>query len=223
MLFGHNTNVTVDGVVIHVQTEDRGTNSAVLDTTVYYRGRVLHRRTSKYSDLLPLDPERERALKVRLDGQHAAVVDELRSGKLAVQVPLPPLPAPLAPPLAPPAAITSPAAPVANQPHEKALIVDLLNPRTWLTGKQATLYLIVRSKAANAPVAGAHVSARVDGATEKSETSATTNADGNAQLQFEMPRLTGEEAALVIEAASGDARGQLRFQLKAKPKVPAAG
>ena len=84
MLFGHNTNVTVGGVIVHVQTEDRGANRAVLDTTVHYRGRVLHRRTSRYDDLLPLDPDREHALKLRLDDQHGTVVDELRTGKLAI-------------------------------------------------------------------------------------------------------------------------------------------
>jgi hypothetical protein len=215
MLFGHNTNVTVGGVIVHVQTEDRGANRAVLDTTVHYRGRVLHRRTSKYDDLLPLDPDREQALKVRLDDQHATVVNELRSGKLAVQLELPPPPATVAAPAAP--------APSIAPPQEKALIVELLNPRTWLTGKQATLYLVIRDKGAGAVVGDARVSARIDGAAEKTEVSTTTGADGHAQLQFEMPRLGSEDAALVIEAASGEARGQLRFQLKAKPKVPAGG
>jgi hypothetical protein len=209
MLFGHNTNVTVAGIVIHVQTEDRGTNSAVLDTTVYYRGRVLHRRTSKYTDLLPLDADRERTLKTRLDAQHATVVEELRSGKIAVEV---------APPQA--AAAVPPAASLPPAPSEKSLSVDLLNPRTWLTGRQATLYLVVRDKPAGAVVADARVTARIDGGAEKTEVSTATGADGHAQLLFEMPRLAAEEAALVIEAATSEARGQLRFQLKAKPKVP---
>jgi hypothetical protein len=120
------------------------------------------------------------------------------------------------------AAPTAPA-PSAAPPQEKVLIVELLNPRTWLTGKQATLYLVIRDKSAGAVVGDARVSARIDGAAEKTEVSTTTGADGHAQLQFEMPRLGSEDAALVLEAASGEARGQLRFQLKAKPKVPAAG
>src|ERR1700693_3379053 len=84
MLFGHNTNVTVDGTVFHVQTEDRGITSAVLDTTVHCRGRVLHRRTTKYTDLLPLDADREQALKIRLDDQHYTVVEELNTGVLKI-------------------------------------------------------------------------------------------------------------------------------------------
>jgi hypothetical protein len=221
MLFGHNTNVTVGEVVIHVQTEDRGTHSAVLDTTVYHRGRVLHRRTSKYSDLLPLNAENEKTLKVRLDEQHATVVEELRSGKL--QVPLAPqtfpqaaAPAPPAPPAPRSAALPAPPG------QEKSLAVDLLNPRTWLSGKRATLYVVVRSKD-GAAVDAARVAARIEGGAERTEVTAATGADGHAQLQFDMPRLMAEDAALIIEAVSGDARGQLRFQLRAKPKVPAGG
>jgi hypothetical protein len=42
-------------------------------------------------------------------------------------------------------------------------------------------------------------------------------------VEFDMPRLAQEDASLVIEAVFGEARGQLRFQLRAKPKAPAAG
>jgi hypothetical protein len=66
MLFGHNTNVSVGENTYHVQTEDRGTASALIDTTVYCGGRVLHRRANNYFDLLPLTPDTEEALKLRL-------------------------------------------------------------------------------------------------------------------------------------------------------------
>ena len=222
MLFGHNTNVTVNGAVIHVQSEDRGLHSAVLDTTVYYRGRVLHRRTSKYSDLLPLDANREQILKVRLHEQHAAVIDELRSGKLPVEVaPVDATPVDAAQP-APPA-VSTVVPPAAKPAVQYALTVDLLNPKTWLAGKHATLYLVVRDRMLGTVSGGVQLSARIDGGAEKTEVSSMTGSDGHAQLQFHMPRLTSEDAALVIEAVAGEARGQLRFQLRAKPKVPAAG
>jgi hypothetical protein len=228
MLFGHNTNVTVDGTVFHVQTEDRGIANAVLDTTVHCRGRVLHRRTSKYHDLLPLDADREQALKIRLDDQHYTVVEELRTGALKIE----------APPL-PPARTTNVAAlsPVPASPakdavkHEavpaaapgKIIAVEMLNPGTWLTGKHATLYLVARHKEGGAPASGARITARVAGTTESAEVGTVAGADGHAHLEFDMPRLAHEDAALVIEAVSGDAHGQLRFQLRAKPKAPAVG
>ena len=228
MLFGHNTNVTVDGTVFHVQTEDRGIATAVLDTTVHCRGRVLHRRTTKYLDLLPLDADREQALKLRLDDQHRTVLEELRSGVLVVAVPpLPPARPAIgtaSPPVPeasakPPAGLSAAASTPAAAPA-KVIAVEVLNPRTWLTGKHATLYLVARYKEGGAPAGGARISARVAGTTESTEVGTVAGADGHAHLEFDMPRLAHEDAALVIEAVSRDAHGQLRFQLRAKPKSP---
>jgi hypothetical protein len=231
MVFGHNTNVTVDGTVFHVQTEDRGTATAIIDTTVHCRGRVLHRRTSKYTDLVPLDADREQALKVRLDDQHSTVIEELRTGVLVVAPP----PLPLARPTGGGAPISTgatiskdpaksqpiTAGPAAEQP--KIIAVEMLNPRTWLSGKHATLYLVARHKDSGGPASSARITARIAGAVEPTEVTTVTRADGHAQLEFDMPHLAGDDAALVIEASAGEAHGQLRFQLRAKPKAPAVG
>jgi hypothetical protein len=226
MLFGHNTNVSVDGTVLHVQTEDRGINSATLDTTVHCRGRVLHRRTNKYHDLLPLDEEKEKSLKARLDEQHFGVVEELKSGALKVEVPQapPPRTAPASAPASSIASIgraaSSPAIAQANS--AKVLTVEMLNPRTWLSGKHATLYLVVRSKDGGTPIAAARVVATVAGASEPTAVEIESSADGHAKLEFDMPKLISEDAALVIEASTREAQGHLRFALRAKPKAPAA-
>ena len=79
MLFGHNSNVTVGTELVHVQTEDRGANHAFIDTTVHWKGRVLHRRTNNYQDLLPLEAERETAVKTSMDEQHRGEIEEIRS------------------------------------------------------------------------------------------------------------------------------------------------
>jgi hypothetical protein len=50
----------------------------------------------------------------------------------------------------------------------------------------------------------------------------TAGADGFAQFDFDMPKLSGDDPAIAIEAAKGDSRGSLRFQLRAKPRVPAS-
>ncbi len=87
MVFGHNTNIKIGNITFHVQTEDRGEPHALLDTTVYFQGRVLHRRTNNYFDLLPLNEDREQALKLRLDEQHHSVLDEMKSGRLQLAIP----------------------------------------------------------------------------------------------------------------------------------------
>lgn len=204
MLFGHNTNITIAGSVYHVQTEDRGTQNALIDTTVYCSGRVLHRRTNNYFDLLPLTPERETALKSRLDAQHNAVLGEMRAGTLSLTPP--PTPAPEA---------------VPSKPAGKPLILVLANPKDWLTGKRASLRLLI-SNSEGISSAGTTVTLRVEGAAVPFEKSVIAGADGFAQFDFDMPKLSGSDPAIAIEALKGDSRGHLRFQLRAKPRVPAS-
>jgi hypothetical protein len=213
MLFGHNTNVQVEGITYHVQTEDRGVNHAVIDTTVHCRGRVMHRRTKDYLDLLPLDTTREQELRVRLDEQHRAVIAEMHSG--ALQLPAPP---PEPPPRYDTAAEAAPiVSAIPAKPAPTHLKLELLNATTWLYGETAALQIIVRDGSSHA-VAGASVSVRVDGASGPVEFLSSSRDDGTANVKFEMPRLIGKDAALVIEARSGSAQGQLRFVLRPKPK-----
>lgn len=210
MAFGHNSNVTVAGDTYHVQTEERGAAQALIDTTVYLRGRVLHRRTNSFSDLLPLNSDREQALKLRVDTQHRSVVDEIRSGKLRLND------GNDAKAAAPRAAAGASATPGSD------LNLELLNAKTWLSGKHASLQIVVNDHA-NKPVERATVMARVEGAAGPAAFSAETNLLGRAKLEFDMPALAGPEVALVVEASKGKARGHLRFQLRAKPRVPSAG
>lgn len=216
MVFGHNTNVTVAGTTFHVQTEDRGSANALIDTIVYCRGRVLHRRTNNYFDLLPLDPDREQRLKRRVTDQHQGILDEIRSGSLQ---------------LAPPAISTAPSTPTDTLARANstpvpavagdAIALELLNAKSWLSGRHALLDVAVRLKDGGAVLIGATVTARIEGAAEPAEFTTETEAYGQARLKFDMPRLASEEPALVIEARFGAARGHVRFQLRAKPKVPA--
>src|SRR5712692_10373491 len=150
MLFGHNTNVEQNGTKYHVQSEDRGTATALIDTTVYCRGRVMHRRTHNYFDLLPLDDARSAELKRRLDDHHRSIVEQIRSGALQFVAP----PDPAAAPPTKPVAAEPPPAPV--------LDLDLINPRDWLKGKHATLHVAVKHRDAGQAVAFAKIKVRVE-------------------------------------------------------------
>lgn len=205
MIFGHNSNVIIGADTVHVQTEDRGVTNAIIDTTVHWKGRVLHRRTNNYKDLLPLDAGKEATLKARVDEQHHAVIEDLRSGALQLTIPKPTIPPP-------PAAST-----ILKSAPSTALKVDLTNARTWLSGRKATLQLLVRDPAGN-PVVSAAAKARVEGAVSPFEATAETSSAGIATLQFEMPKVSGEEAALVIEVVHNGAKGGLRFHLRSKPR-----
>jgi hypothetical protein len=214
MIFGHNTNVSVGDHKYHVQTEDAGASSALIDTTVYAGGRVLHRRTNNYLDLLPLNADREKALKLRLDEQHRQVLEEIRTGALCLPPPT------RSAPSAPLKSVSSQTA-AKNAANPGTLSMELLNPKTWLAGKRVTLQLRV-TDSQDLAVAGAKITASVSGAAEPANFAIESAATGEAHLAFDMPRLSDSNAALLIEATRGSAKAILRFQLRARPRVPVA-
>jgi hypothetical protein len=213
MIFGHNTNVSVGVHKYHVQTEDAGASSALIDTTVYAGGRVLHRRTNNYLDLLPLNADREKALKLRLDEQHRQVLEEIRTGTLHLPASLPPVS------IASTKTVTSQAS-TKNAAPTESLRIELLNPKTWLAGKRVTLQLRVTDAQTHA-VAGAKITASVSGAVEPANFSTESATSGEARVTFDMPPLN-DPNALIIEATRGPAKAILRFQLRARPRVPVA-
>jgi hypothetical protein len=214
MVFGHNTNLKLGSNTLHVQTEDRGANHALIDTTVYYQGRVLHRRTNNYHDLLPLNEENQQALKLRVDEQHRTVLEAIRNGELQLTIPRP-IPPPGNEASGNPNQVN--AAAVVQPPK---LLLELLNARTWLVGKQATLHVAVKEEGGGI-ISGANVSAEIEGSAGHAPFSSHTGDDGQATILFEMPKLTGSEPALVIRAEANKVTAHLRFSLRAKPRVPA--
>jgi len=208
MAFGHNSNAVFDGTTYHVQTEARGVEHPVIDSMVYFKGRVLHRCKNGYEDLLPLTPEHEAVLQQRVDAQHLAIVEDIRSGALRLDSGTATAPKP------------APAAPA--DPVQQELHLEVRNPRNWLAGGRAHLQVQVSLRPSQTGVAGARVVAQIEGAVTPLEFMAETGPDGNATLEFPMPRLGGGEAALALQATHGDGSAHVRFQLRAKPKPPAA-
>ncbi len=239
MVFGHNTNIKLGGVTYHVQTEDRGVSHALIDTTVYFRGRVLHRRTNNYYDLLPLDKDSEQALQLRVEEQHRTVLEEMRDGTL--QLGLPPAalvadgtgsaaqvetPEPAQKPIGNEAQSPTEEAPGAKQAQEvpvarepRKLLLELLNAKSWLSGKHAHLQVEVKEEDGS-PIVGARVLVAIEGAAEPEVYEAVTGENGTTEIRFEMPRIAGQEAALLLRAENQNGHGHLRFALRAKSRVP---
>ena len=216
MQFGHNTNVTVSGVRYHVQTEDRGGAHPLIDTMVYLNGRVVHRVTNNYQDLLPIDATKEPILKQRVDEQHYGVEAALRDGSIKV--------AEAATPAPHPTSASAAAAPVVAAPASDAgpkLKLRIHNAADWLKGKRASLRIGVRDELGNI-LPRARVTAKMEGTAQPVEVSAAAGDDGIAAIEFEVPKFTVSEPALILEANFGPIQGRMRLQLKAKAKVPTA-
>lgn len=193
---GFNTNVRVGDRLFHVQTEDRGSLHAKIDTAVYVEGRVVHRHSSPYAR--PDGPSGE-----QVEEQHRGVIESLRAGSIAFDD-----------------VAASHKVPAANLAG--GISVTLLNARSWRSAGHADLQVEVRGRGDGAaPISGAGVEASFDGATPPQTHHAETDSAGRAQIRFRWPGAGIGGTTLVIRAVAPAGEDEIRFNLRAKPRAPA--
>ncbi len=81
MITGFNTDIEHDGVVYHVQTEDKGLDSPLILSLVYSGGAILASKRSPYKDLIA-DGFKEEVLAERLKRQHRLICAAINAGRL---------------------------------------------------------------------------------------------------------------------------------------------
>ena len=81
MLTGFNTDVEFDGVVYHVQTEDKGLQTPIILSLVYSGGAILASKRSPYDDLVAGGFD-EGLLAQRLLRQHKLICAAVHAGRL---------------------------------------------------------------------------------------------------------------------------------------------
>lgn len=196
MNFGFNSDVPVGAHTCHVQTEERGIAHPVIETVVYLRGCVLHRRAASYEDLLGAESS-EAAIRERVEEQHRSVIEELRSGVLV------------------------PAADLAAAASAGGIQVHLLNPASWVAAGKATLEIEVLSRADGRPVGEARLEVLLEGPRPALHFEGQSDAQGRAQIAFPLPALGSAGAELIIRAVANSAEDQIRYALRPKGKSPA--
>lgn len=134
MITGFNTDIEFDGVVYHVQTEDKGLDTPLILSLVYVGGAILASKRSTYYDLISagFDPL---ILAERLQRQHKLLCAAIKAGRIEdlkrlsqrdPGVPVETLPAPAAPPA--PALPKPPARPTEVSP----VFVETSAPEVFL-------------------------------------------------------------------------------------------
>ena len=81
MLTGFNTDVEYDGVVYHVQTEDKGLQTPFILSLVYSGGAILASKRSPYDDLIGVGFD-EGILAQRLSRQHKLICAAVHAGRI---------------------------------------------------------------------------------------------------------------------------------------------
>ena len=81
MITGFNTDIEHDGVIYHVQTEDKGLDSPIILSLVYVGGTILASKRSPYKDLIA-EGFSDEALAERLKRQHRLICAAINSGRI---------------------------------------------------------------------------------------------------------------------------------------------
>jgi hypothetical protein len=81
VITGFNTDIEHDGVVYHVQTEDKGVDTPIILSLVYAGGTILASKRSPYEDLIA-EGYSDEVLAERLKRQHKLICAAIHSGRI---------------------------------------------------------------------------------------------------------------------------------------------
>ena len=81
MITGFNTDIEYDGVIYHVQTEDKGLATPLILSLVYTGGEILASKRSPYEDLIR-DGFDEATLAERIQRQHRLICAAIHAGRV---------------------------------------------------------------------------------------------------------------------------------------------
>lgn len=232
MITGYNTDVEFDGVVYHVQTEDKGLQTPVILSLVYSGGEILASKRSPYDDLVARGFDAG-VLAARLQRQHKLICAAVHAGRIEDLKQLTNREAP-----------NSAAEPGSdskadgkndevNQPSketkaestpdrfsisgdgndEAGLSVLLAESGELRGGTSIDLRLKVRRHGPNGRerVANARVTVKTMGTSFRAQsTFATTDSQGAALLRLSLPDFKAGRAAILVQAESDGEVAELR-------------
>lgn len=238
MITGYNTDVEFDGVVYHVQTEDKGLDTPVILSLVYSGGAILASKRSPYDDLVAAGFD-EKALAARLQRQHKLICAAVHAGRIEELKQL-------AARESPPATVTvnsdveenasvAEEAPkneamqtesevqsesardrfsISGEPSDEGGLTLMLSGRQELRGgRTVTLRLNVLRRGPNGKerVPGAKVTVKTLGSDFPPQfTYATTDRRGAVAVLISLPDFKIGRAAILIQAEAGGEVGELR-------------
>ncbi|HYR76760.1 MAG TPA: hypothetical protein VEM96_13050 [Pyrinomonadaceae bacterium] len=237
MITGYNTDIEYDGIVYHIQTEDKGVEHPIILSLVYVDGAILASKRSPYDDLIAGGFDTE-ILTRRLQRQHKLICAAVRAGRIedlkrlgqdGSKVQSPPAPKPaehaarqarepnkadlaeLPVPKPDPEDYASDTA--ASAAADEALQIKLLPEPELHAGESVTLRVLVTRAAQNArePVPKARVTLKTLGSTFRPESKhAKTDGKGIAMFVVLLPKFNTGRAAILIRAEADGEVAELR-------------
>jgi hypothetical protein len=219
VITGYNTDVEYDGVVYHVQTEDKGLQTPVILSLVYTGGAILASKRSPYDDLISRGLD-ESVLTARLQRQHKLICAAVHAGRIEDLKRMSERDsAPVATRAHAPAAdveaqrTESGSQSTEQNADDDGLVVRLIEERGLRGGQTVDLHLLVTraGRAGREPAPRVPVIVKVLGTTFAPQTNFSTTDDrGMAAISISLPDFKGGRAAILVQAESDGETAELR-------------
>lgn len=224
MITGYNTDVRHGGIVLHVQTEDKGHTNPCIESLVYHGGQVVAAKRHGYSEVLESGGGDD-AIMGLMDRQHRALIEAIQRGRFDEQIR-----AVAGEPEAPAEQVTADIDLASDnglsldqvildyltaEAEQEQLVLALENDVDLRPGVRVRLSLRACSSKSGQPIAGAKVNARIISTNAGPRTLAVgeTDNDGGLELAFEVPQVARGTAALILYGSSDIGQAQLKHVL----------
>lgn len=222
MLTGYNTDFLHRGVVLHVQTEDKGEDNPWIESLIYIGGRVVAVERSSYQDLVESGAEIDE-IQQRMDAQHTMLIESVRKGEYDERL-KDHLPKGTPKKTSPKdqESVTEPM-PVAldklvdgylkSEVAREVLELTVDGELSGLSGQPAAIQVHLRGSNSGQPLSGVDVWAEFISTSAEPQILARSRSDesGGATLKFDVPALESGTGALII-AAESDELGRAELQ-----------
>jgi hypothetical protein len=225
VITGYNTDVEYDGVVYHVQTEDKGLQTPIILSLVYIGGAILASKRAPYDDLVARGFDQQ-ILVERLQRQHKLICAAVHAGRIEDLKRMSEREAASTAPAA--RAKTSSAdqvresdeqapqtehSPSAPDLDDAPLTLKLINEPELRGGKSVLLRLLVTrlAKGRRTPAANVKLVLKTLGtAFVTSIIESTTDDRGMASISLSLPEFRTGRAAILVQAEDSGVIAELR-------------
>ena len=198
MITGFNTDVEFDGQVFHVQTEDKGRANPTVESLVYSGGEILTTRRMSYEDLAKSTEYSEAAVLALMEAQHHALVREIRNGRFD-----PDGPKPFGYNIITNRSLDEVVMDFLSQKvGVERIRLEMENQQVFVEGTRPKVVLRVVAESSDRPVGGIKVTIKLISTKDRPRElfSGSTDQEGRVQATFDVPELSGANAAILCQA-----------------------
>lgn len=224
MITGHNTDINYNGVVYHVQTEDKGKTNPVIETLVYKGGEILDARRTSYNRLLEDGSYDETTIVSMIEEQHREVIGQIKEGRYEKGL----------------TGIDAVAESIidsrktldqvildylASQQEKERLVLQLQGAAQCIEGAPCTLTILTKSSNTGQPLKAAKILVKIISTIKKpiAVYEGKTDRNGLLIVEFVVPEFPNGTAALLIQAFSDSGSDEIKQMLMKGNQVEPAG